>query len=154
MFLPAAFVEEGFKFLVFYFVVLKLKDFDEPMDALVYGVTISLGFATLENLYYVYLSEFAEIYGSGYLAALRTISAIPAHASFGCIMGFFFLKYHFDKSSISLFLALIIPILIHFLYNLFVIYGSLINAMFLVLVLVITNLIILSKLKKRQLKGK
>ena len=53
---PASFVEEGFKFLVFYFIVLKLKDFDEPMDALVYGVTVSLGFATLENIYYVYFN--------------------------------------------------------------------------------------------------
>ena len=92
---PSAFVEEGFKLLVFYFVVLKLKDFDEPIDALVYGVIVSLGFATLENIYYVYFSQFSEIYGSTSLASIRAITSIPAHASFGCLMGYFLLKPHF-----------------------------------------------------------
>ena len=32
-----------------------MKDFNEPIDGIVYGVTVSLGFATLENFYYVYL---------------------------------------------------------------------------------------------------
>ena len=102
---PAAFVEEGFKFLVFYFVVLKLKDFDEPMDALVYGVTISLGFATLENIYYVYFSEFSEIYGSTTLASIRAITSIPAHASFGCLMGYFILKHNFTASKSNIIFA-------------------------------------------------
>ena len=31
-----------------------MKDFNEPIDGVVYGITSSLGFATLENLYYVY----------------------------------------------------------------------------------------------------
>ena len=32
-----------------------MKDFNEPIDGIAYGITASLGFATLENLYYVYL---------------------------------------------------------------------------------------------------
>ena len=50
----AGFTEEPLKFLVLYFFIRKRKSFNEPMDAIVYGVTISLGFATLENLQYVY----------------------------------------------------------------------------------------------------
>ena len=34
--------------------IYKMKDFNEPIDGIVYGVTVSLGFATLENIYYVY----------------------------------------------------------------------------------------------------
>ena len=34
--------------------VYKMKDFNEPTDGIVYGVCASLGFATLENFYYVY----------------------------------------------------------------------------------------------------
>ena len=32
-----------------------MKDFNEPMDVIVYVLTVSLGLATLENFYYVYL---------------------------------------------------------------------------------------------------
>ena len=46
-------VEETLKFLVLYFYILREKAFNEPMDAIVYGVLISLGFATLENFNYV-----------------------------------------------------------------------------------------------------
>ena len=31
-----------------------VKAFNEPMDAIVYGTVVSLGFATLENYDYVY----------------------------------------------------------------------------------------------------
>ena len=54
-FLAPAFVEEALKFSVLYYVVYKMKDFNEPIDGIVYGVTVSLGFATLENIYYVFL---------------------------------------------------------------------------------------------------
>ena len=46
-FFAGGLVEESLKFLVFYFHVLKEKAFNEPMDAIVYGVVVSLGFATL-----------------------------------------------------------------------------------------------------------
>ena len=50
-FLSAAPVEEVLKFTVLYSLVYKMKDFNEPIDGIVYGVTVSLGFATLENIY-------------------------------------------------------------------------------------------------------
>ena len=149
---PAAFVEEGFKFLVFYFIVLKLKDFDEPMDALVYGVTVSLGFATLENIYYVYFSDFSIIYGSTLLASIRAISAIPAHAAFGCLMGYFMLKYHFQKSTLDILLAFLIPSIIHFVYNFSMFFGSLIIVIAIVLALILINIFILKKIKVQQLR--
>ena len=45
-FLSAAPVEEVLKFTVLYSLVYKMKDFNEPIDGIVYGVTVSLGFAT------------------------------------------------------------------------------------------------------------
>ena len=60
-FLTAAPVEEGLKLSVLYYFVYKMKDFNEPIDGIVYVVTVSLGFATLENFYYVYiLAEYFE----------------------------------------------------------------------------------------------
>ena len=94
--------------------VYSKADFDEPMDAIVYGTVISLGFATLENIEYVYL-----MYGdqSFYIAILRAISAIPLHASCGVIMGYYIGLYAFRGSNKYLIQALFIPIVVHSLYN-------------------------------------
>ena len=89
-FLTAAPVEEGLKLSILYFFVYKMKDFNEPIDGIVYGVTASLGFATLENFYYVYLLADYFQTSSMSLAILRSFSAIPAHAVFGVFMGYFF----------------------------------------------------------------
>ena len=62
---------------------------------MVYGVTVSLGFATLENFYYVYaLADHFET-KSIYLAILRSFSAIPAHGLFGAFMGYYFMKHSY-----------------------------------------------------------
>lgn len=110
----AGFTEEPLKFLAFMLFVYSKADFDEPMDAIVYGTVISLGFATLENIEYVYL-----MYGdqSFYIAILRAISAIPLHASCGVIMGYYIGLYAFRGSNKYLIQALFIPIVVHSLYN-------------------------------------
>ena len=73
-FLTAAPVEEGLKLLVLYHLVYKMKDFNEPIDGIVYGVTVSLGFATLENFYYVYILADHFNTTSMYLAVVRSFS--------------------------------------------------------------------------------
>ena len=85
-FLTAAPVEEVLKFCVLYSLVYKMKDFNEPIDGIVYGVSVSLGFATLENIYYVYfLSDYFDT-SSRTLAVIRSFSAVPAHGVFGAVM--------------------------------------------------------------------
>ena len=110
----AGLTEEILKFLVLYFYIMPKSAFNEPMDAIVYGTVISLGFATLENIEYVYL-----MYGdqSFYIAILRAISAIPLHASCGVIMGYYIGLYAFRGSNKYLIQALFIPIVVHSLYN-------------------------------------
>ena len=46
-FLTAAPVEEGLKLSILYYFVYKMKDFNEPLDGIVYGVIASLGVVTL-----------------------------------------------------------------------------------------------------------
>tara|TARA_B100001287_G_C22461631_1_gene425327 strand:- start:36 stop:722 length:687 start_codon:yes stop_codon:yes gene_type:complete len=118
-FLTAAPVEEGLKLSVLYYFVYKMKDFNEPIDGIVYGVTVSLGFATLENLYYVYLlADYFETTSMA-LAVIRSFSAVPAHAVFGVFMGYFFMKYSFIKKGDNLFFAFVVPFVLHGCYNLF-----------------------------------
>ena len=150
-FLSAAPVEEVLKFTVLYSLVYKMKDFNEPIDAIVYGVAVSLGFATLENIYYVYvLSDYFGTTSQG-LAILRSFSAIPAHGIFGATMGYFFMKYTFIKKENNLALCMIVPILLHGAYNYFA--GSIfIISLSIVIISWVVLLKNFSRLKKSQKK--
>ena len=152
-FLTAAPVEEGLKLSILYFFVYKMKDFNEPIDGIVYGVTASLGFATLENFYYVYLlADYFET-SSMSLAILRSFSAVPAHAVFGVFMGYFFMKYAFIKKGDNLLFAFVVPFVLHGCYNLFA-SSNFIVSLGLVLVSWIIALRMFSRLKKTQKEKK
>ena len=81
-FLQAAIPEELCKLLVVWLYASRHREFDEPMDGIVYGAAASLGFATLENLIYC-------LSGGQWVAAARAITAVQAHAFWGAIMGYF-----------------------------------------------------------------
>ncbi len=152
-FLTAAPVEEGLKLSILYFFVYKMKDFNEPIDGIVYGVTASLGFATLENFYYVYLlADYFET-SSMSLAILRSFSAVPAHAVFGVFMGYFFMKYVFIKKGDNLLFAFIVPFVLHGCYNLFA-SSNFIVSLSLVIISWIIALRMFSRLKKTQKEKK
>jgi len=106
--------------LVLYFYIMPKSAFNEPMDAIVYGVVVSLGFATFENISYVYLGGFET--DSFSLAIMRAVSAIPMHATCGIIMGYFFGLYAFTNSKNFLIKSLIFPIAIHATYNFLTLY--------------------------------
>lgn len=111
----AGFTEETLKFAAIYFYIRKKTDFDEPMDAIVYGTLISLGFATLENFQYVYSAGNPD-----FIATLRAFTAIPLHACCGIIMGYYFGLYIFkDKNRLNLFKSLFLAIAFHASYNYF-----------------------------------
>ena len=148
-FLTAAPVEEGLKLSVLYYFVYKMKDFNEPIDGIVYGVTVSLGFATLENLYYVYLlADYFETTSMA-LAIIRSFSAVPAHAVFGIFMGYFFMKYSFIKKGDNLFFAFVVPFVLHGCYNLFTTSNFFVS-LGLILISWIIALRLFSRLKKTQ----
>ena len=110
----AGFTEEPLKFLAFMLFIYSKADFNEPMDAIVYGTVISLGFATYENIEYVYLMNSNQ---SLEIAILRAMSAIPLHASCGVIMGYYIGLYTFKGLNKYLIKALFFPIAIHAMYN-------------------------------------
>ena len=132
----AGFTEETLKFFCLFYYVRGKKQFDEPMDAIVYGTLISLGFATVENFEYVYLVEF-EI-SSFSIAFVRAISAIPLHACCGILMGYYFIYFHFRNNRFFLLYSLIIPISIHAFYNFLTTLGGLYFIIFVVGLIVFT----------------
>ena len=147
-FLSAAAVEEGLKFLVLYFVVYRLREFNEPMDAIVYGVCASLGFATLENIFYIFYSDFGI--EPIYLSILRGFTTIPAHAIFGVMMGYFFMRYAFIHKSKSLFLSFLIPYLLHGFYNYFISINYFVISLALVIVSWFIGIKLFLKLRQEQ----
>ena len=147
-FLGPAWTEELLKLFILYSIVLKRKEFNEPMDGIVYGVVVSLGFATYENYDYVYrlALEWKE-YGVSQqdVAIWRSYSAVPMHGLNGCLMGFYLGKYVFTGDKKFLSYSFIVPFLIHGIYNYYVQFGVLI-----VIVQLIFALKLHGELKKMQ----
>lgn len=106
-------VEEFSKYLIVRYFAQPNKEFNEPFDGIVYAVMVSMGFAATENIFYV-------IQG-GYTTALaRAFTAVPAHATFGVLMGYFMGKAKFSNNKIVLNLAgLLLAIIFHGAYDFF-----------------------------------
>ncbi len=111
-FIVAALTEEFFKFLAFYSLIWKNPNFNEKFDGIVYAVYISLGFAAVENVLYVFDSGIQT-------GIIRMFTAVPAHALFGVAMGFYFgvAKFYPRKRRLYMKLALIIPVMLHGIYD-------------------------------------
>ena len=112
-FLAAAIPEEFFKFLVLTLYAARHKEFDEPMDGVVYGAVVSLGFAAFENILYC-------LDGSVTTQVARALTAVPAHSFTGAIMGYYVgrAKFGGDEGRGRLMLkGLAIATLLHGLYD-------------------------------------
>ncbi|MCK4345075.1 MAG: PrsW family intramembrane metalloprotease [Bacteroidales bacterium] len=111
-FILAALVEELCKYLAFYLLIWWNRNFNEKFDGITYAVFISLGFASVENVLYVF--EYGYSVG-----LLRAFTAVPAHALFGIVMGYHFglAKFFPDERNSQLLKALLVPILLHGIYN-------------------------------------
>jgi len=116
-FIVASLTEELFKFLVLYLIIWKRKEFNQYYDGIVYAVFVSLGFAFVENILYVIQSGFT-------VALMRAVLSIPGHGFFGVAMGYFFALARFNpqKRTKLLWLSLLIPILLHGVYDFLLFY--------------------------------
>jgi RsiW-degrading membrane proteinase PrsW (M82 family) len=112
-FFTVALVEEFSKYIIVRFYAQKKNEFNEPFDGIVYAVMVSMGFAALENILYTYQ------YGFG-VGVTRAFTAVPAHATFGVIMGYFIGKAKFSNNSKKLnLLGLLFATLFHGSYDFF-----------------------------------
>ncbi|MDC1378516.1 PrsW family intramembrane metalloprotease [Pelagibacteraceae bacterium] len=119
-FFRAAFLEEGLKFALLLFFCARLSALNEPMDAMVYGAAIGLGYAAIENVGYL---DYADL-GTAWSFTMVKIRYIPLimHLGFGVIMGWLLSLNLFEERSpfkrrIMLILALALPVVLHGSYN-------------------------------------
>ena len=114
-FFGAAIPEEIAKFFMLWLLLRKNPYFDEKMDGIVYAVCVSLGFAALENIMYLFIN--ADSYLSVGIA--RAIFAVPGHFCFGILMGYYYslAKFYSKKPKKNKALILVAPIIVHGLYD-------------------------------------
>ena len=123
-FVIAGAVEEIAKWVMLFAAVYAWREFDEPLDGLLYGVAIALGFATLEN--FIFLSNRGLA-----IAWQRAIFAVPAHALFGGCMGYYAGRAKFAPADahrsrrfwLALALSLVVPITFHGAYDYALLHG-------------------------------
>lgn len=110
-FFGIALIEEGAKYYVIYKFIYPKEEFDEPFDGIVYSVMVGMGFATVENIFYV-LPE-------GYVVGFtRAFLAVPAHFVMALFMGYAFGLAKFGvKPEKHLTQALFYPVFWHALYD-------------------------------------
>lgn len=113
-FFKVAFVEEFSKFLFIRFILFRNKNFNEPFDGIVYACMVGMGFATLENIIYVFQ------YGAA-TGFMRMFTAVPAHACFAVLMGYYLglAKFTHQKTFYYSVLALLSATVFHGAYDYF-----------------------------------
>ena len=112
----AALVEESVKFVLLYLLLWRSVCLRNRYDGVVYAVFISLGFAFLENVVYLFQNSDALLT----TAYNRAMWATPAHFLFGIVMGYYFslAKFRPLHRYYFMLLAWVLPIFVHGTYNL------------------------------------
>lgn len=116
-FLGVALVEELSKWIFVYKVSFNNREYDQIYDMIVYSVFVALGFACIENIFYVFSNGFR-------VGIIRGLLAVPGHACDGVFMGYFlslakisYVKNDFSSMRKNFFLSILVPVLLHGFYD-------------------------------------
>lgn len=108
-FLMAAVLEEVLKYLMFRLAILKNREVGSWMDAMIAAVFVGAGFGMLEDIGYVI---------GGEVNIVRAL--VPMHLFFQLVMGYYFGKARVTKQKKYDVYALVVPILLHTVFDAFV----------------------------------
>jgi RsiW-degrading membrane proteinase PrsW (M82 family) len=88
-------IEELAKMIPFLFIVLRFKEFDQPVDGIIYASFIALGFAAVENIQYVQFLEPGDALARGFAGPV-------VHIVFASIWGYYIGKAKLCERSLGL----------------------------------------------------
>ena len=117
-FICVALTEEFCKWLMLYIKGYNNREFDEVFDIIVYAVFVSLGFAFIENIVYIFSKLTLRT------AILRALSSVPGHACDAIFMGYYLClakqchykkKYKDENKYIAL--SILVPAILHGIYD-------------------------------------
>lgn len=147
-FLVAALCEEVIKYLALRLGSWKHNSFNYRFDGIVYGVSVAVGFAVLENIMYV------SMYGFG-TAVVRAFTAVPLHAFCGAIMGIFYslskkasIDHESGKCTMYTVMSVLVPIVVHGIYDTFAMLRSTTASMILIIFVVYLYITVIRTIKK------
>ena len=122
---PWAFIEEFIKFAMAWVADLKRSVYDEPVDAVIYLITVALGFAAMENVLFLLRSSGIDggIFGLIVTADLRFIGASVLHTvasgTIGVSIAFSF--FHQEHHIRNIWGGIILATILHTAFNKFII---------------------------------
>ncbi len=120
-FFVAALPEETCKLLALWLILRKNPYCDEHFDGIVYAVCVGLGFAAIENVFYVFGEEDDWIP----VAVSRALLAVPGHYAFAILMGYYYSVYHFVNHSPKIAACILLaPVLAHGFYDALALSGT------------------------------
>ncbi len=126
--------EEGAKSFLVYLFHYSHPEFNEPLDGIIYGVTVGLGFAAFENVFYTVLY--------GYRVGLvRAVVTSLIHASFTGIFGYFLSQSRIKDNKYLIVVGFIIVTVFHGLYD-FLLLSNMIGIFSTVLIVILLQLIL------------
>ena len=122
-FIVIAFTEELFKYVAVRLTALKSKEIDEPLDIMLYMVVAALGFAALENMFYLFspldATFEAALQSTISISFIRFIGATLLHALCSALVGYFIvISYLRSEKRLSYTLmGITLATLLHGLYD-------------------------------------
>jgi protease PrsW len=105
-------VEEGAKLLAAWSLAMHRREFDEPIDGIVYAAAASIGFATMEAVKY-----FAAFRLDDYVVAARSVDTFIGHAMYGAIWGYAFGKRLLSRKRARVWPWFGLAVLLHALWD-------------------------------------
>ena len=137
-FIYIGFIEEFFKWIFTYKLGYNNKEFDELYDMIVYAVFTALGFALLENIFYVFMD------GGVIIGVSRGLLAVPAHMCFAIFMGYYLsmAKYsgfnnNYKLERVNKVKSILVPTLLHGIYDYCCFAGSYFVIIFFVFIIIL-----------------
>jgi RsiW-degrading membrane proteinase PrsW (M82 family) len=114
-FVVAAAVEELAKLLALRLFVWNWPEFDERMDGIVYATRAGLGFALVENVGYLLTTKTMAGFAGMYV--FRALLAVPGHAVYAGVMGYFAARRRFDGVGPGLLGGYLLAVFLHGAYD-------------------------------------
>ena len=157
-------IEEAVKFVVLIWFTRKSREFNSLFDGIIYSIFVSLGFAGLENIFYVLENGFVN-------AVTRAVLSVPGHMFFAVMMGYYYSLWHISdkaalmekfykaqglinltapefKSGKYVALSLIVPTLAHGTYDFCCVYGTNLSLLILIAFVIFMYVHCFGKIKK------
>lgn len=120
--------EEILKLIFAYMAAIHTKYLDEPIDAVIYMITVSLGFSAMENIFFLLAPMLkGDIVSTLISGNMRFVGATLLHViSSSCVGIMYAFAYYKSKKvlTISIAFGLILAITLHAFFNLFIINGN------------------------------